>query len=101
MVNFPEIIQANARFTSDNNSPGGLVCVFAGATSNTGAATLKKLAEMLRSPTFYVLGRSATKFTSQRENLQSLNPQIKLVFLEVETSLVSGIDAACKKDPGC
>ncbi|TGO27229.1 hypothetical protein BPAE_0045g00260 [Botrytis paeoniae] len=97
MVNIPEIYQANASFGRNDDSPQGLICVFAGATSNIGASTLEALAEMLQSPTFYVLGRSSTRFATQREKLLSLNPQVKLVFLEVETSLISGIDGACKK----
>lgn len=97
MVKISEIIQANASFANNDNSPHGLVCVFAGATSNIGASALEKLAEMLQSPTVYVLGRSATKFAAQREKLLSVNPQMKLIFLEVETSLISGIDTACKK----
>ncbi|KAF5875533.1 putative short-chain dehydrogenases protein [Botrytis fragariae] len=97
MVKIPEIYQANASFGKDDDSSQGLICVFAGATSNIGASALEALAEMLQSPTFYVLGRSATRFATQREKLLSLNPQMKLVFFEVETSLISDIDAACKK----
>ncbi|TGO77067.1 hypothetical protein BELL_0124g00050 [Botrytis elliptica] len=98
MVKIPEIYQANASFGKNNDSPQGLICVFAGATSNIGASTLEALAEMLQSPTFYVLGRSATRFATQREKLLSLNPQMKLVFLEVETSLISDIDGAYTKE---
>ncbi|KAM0136208.1 hypothetical protein ACHAO1_004685 [Botrytis cinerea] len=97
MVKIPEIIQANASFGKNNDGPQGLICVFAGATSNIGASTLEALAKMLQSPTFYVLGRSATRFAAQRERLHSLNPQMKLEFLEVETSLILNIDAACKQ----
>ncbi|KAM0171268.1 hypothetical protein ACHAPF_008301 [Botrytis cinerea] len=94
MVKIPEIIQANASFGKNNDGPQGFICVFAGATSNIGASTLEALAKMLQSPTFYVLGRSATRFAAQRERLHSLNPQMKLEFLEVETSLILNIDAA-------
>ncbi|TGO60050.1 hypothetical protein BOTNAR_0152g00220 [Botryotinia narcissicola] len=97
MVKIPEIYQANTSFGENNDNPQGLICVFAGATSNIGASTLEALAEMLQSPTFYVLGRSATRFATQREKLLSLNPQMKIVFLEVETSLVADIDGACKQ----
>ncbi|KAF7870218.1 uncharacterized protein EAF02_009408 [Botrytis sinoallii] len=71
MVKIPEIYQANASFGKNNDSPQGLICVFAGATSNISASTLEALAEMLQSPTFYVLGRSATRFATQREKLLS------------------------------
>lgn len=52
---------------------------------------------MLQSPTFYVLGRSTTRFATQREKLLILNPQMKIVFLEIETSLIADIDGACKQ----
>ncbi|KAF7952666.1 hypothetical protein EAE96_005897 [Botrytis aclada] len=67
------------------------------ATSSVGASTVKALAKMLQLPTFYVLERSATRFATQLEKLLNLNPQKTLVFLGVETSLISDIDAACKQ----
>ncbi|KAF7881503.1 hypothetical protein EAF00_011872 [Botryotinia globosa] len=94
MVKIPEIYQANTSFGKNNDNPQGLICIFAGATSNIDASTLDALAEMLQSPTFYVLRRSATRFATQREKLLSLNPQMKIVFLEVETSLIADIDGA-------
>lgn len=75
----------------------GLVCVFAGATSGIGASTLEKMVQKLQKSTFYVLGRSASRFASQRAKLESLNPSCKIVFIQAEVSLLSAIDATCKQ----
>jgi len=96
MVKSLTITQANARFASDSAHNAGLVCIFAGATSGTGAGAIERMAIMLKAPTFYVLGRSVARFTSQRAKLENLNPSLKLVFLEAEVSLISGIDAVSK-----
>ncbi|MCJ1454548.1 hypothetical protein MMC28_004901 [Mycoblastus sanguinarius] len=93
MVKATTIRQCNARFASEHHA--GLVCVFAGATSGIGAGTLERMALMLQAPTFYVLGRSAARFASQRAKLESLNSSCKVVFLEAEVSLLSDVDAAC------
>lgn len=97
MVKFLTITEANARFASDSAHNVGLVCIFAGATSGTGAGAIERMAVMMQAPTFYVLGRSAARFASQRAKLESLNPSLKLVFLEVEVSLISDIDAVSKQ----
>lgn len=73
------------------------MCVFAGATSGIGASTLSKLIVMLDSPTFYIIGRSNTRFASQQAKLENLNPSCKLVFLKAEVSLLTDIDAVCKQ----
>ena len=95
MVKATTIRQCNAHFASEHHE--GLVCVFAGATSGIGAGTLERIALMLDAPTFYVLGRSAARFAGQCAKLESLNPSCKVMFLEVEVSLLSNVDAACKQ----
>jgi NAD(P)-dependent dehydrogenase (short-subunit alcohol dehydrogenase family) len=95
MVKTTAIRECNARFASEHH--GGLVCVFAGATSGIGASTLERMALMLHEPTFYVLGRSAARFASRQAKLESLNPSCKVVFLEAEVSLLSNVDSVCKQ----
>ena len=95
MVKITTIRQSNARFASEHYA--GFVGVFAGATKGIGAATLEKMVSMLQAPTFYVLGRSSARFASQRANLEKLNPSCRIVFLEAEVSLLSAVDAACKR----
>jgi len=73
------------------------VCVFAGATSGIGASTLERMATMLHSPTFYVIGRSATRFVAQHTKLATLNPSCKIAFLEADVSLLSDVDVVCKQ----
>lgn len=76
----------------------GLVCVFAGATSGIGASTLEKMVQKLQQSTFYVLGRSAARFSDQHASLKTLNSSCKkLVFIQAEVSLLGDIDAACKQ----
>jgi hypothetical protein len=98
MVPLSVIRKSNFEF---GNSPSSqntrLTVVFAGATSGTGYGTIMRLATMLHAPTFYVLGRSEIKFSSQREKLHALNPGIKLVFVEVELTLLRDTDKACEK----
>ena len=75
----------------------GLVCVFAGATSGIGAGTLEAMVQKLQKSTFYVLGRSASRFANQRVRLESLGPSCKIVFIQAEVSLLSSVDDACKQ----
>ena len=95
MVNTTTVRQCNARFASEHHS--GFVCVFAGATSGIGGGTLEKMALMLQAPTFYIIGRSAARFASQRAKLQELNASCKIVFLEAEVSLLSDVNSVCKR----
>ena len=75
----------------------GLVCVFVGATSGIGAGTLETMVQKLQESTFYVLGRSASRFAKQRARLESLSPSCKIVFIQAEVSLLSAVDAACEQ----
>lgn len=98
MVRLATIVESNRLFAKENAEHGErLVCVFAGATSNTGAATVEQLAPLLPASIFYILGRSASRFQIQRAKLESLNRRLKIVFLETDVSLISSIDAACER----
>jgi len=90
-----DICQANAHFAAQQHS--GLVCVFAGATSGIGAATLEKLATLLHAPTFYVIGRSEIRFSDQRSRLEQLSPECNIFFLEAELSLLAHVDHVARK----
>ncbi|KFX88418.1 hypothetical protein V490_07647 [Pseudogymnoascus sp. VKM F-3557] len=95
MVKINEIRQYNERFAKENNAD--LVCVFAGATSGSGAGALEAMVGILHTSTFYIIGRSAVQFASQRKKLEKLNPSCKLEFLEAQVSLISDVDAICKQ----
>ncbi|KAI1772908.1 hypothetical protein F4818DRAFT_128194 [Hypoxylon cercidicola] len=92
MVTTATVIRSNAEFASQNIQ--GAVCVFAGATSGIGARTLERMMTMFASATFYILGRSSSQFAIQRKVLETLNPQMNIVYIETDVSLISGIDAA-------
>lgn len=94
MVKPTEIHHANAAFAREQHVD--LVCVFAGATSGIGASTMEKLATMVRSATFYIVGRSAARFAPHRARLESLNPNVQLVFFEADVSLLADIDRFAK-----
>ncbi|RYP45460.1 hypothetical protein DL769_011462 [Monosporascus sp. CRB-8-3] len=95
MVAASAVVQSNASFASQNHE--GVVCVFAGATSGIGARTLERMTTMFKAPTFYVLGRSSARFAKQRKTLESLNRDCKIVFIETEVALISGIDLASQQ----
>lgn len=92
MVNILEIQESNARFAHEIHK--GLVCVFAGATSGIGLATLQKLTTLLQSSTFYVLGRPEKHF-SLLDNIRTIASSNKIIFIEMQFSLISSIDEAC------
>ncbi|PMD32008.1 hypothetical protein L207DRAFT_640332 [Hyaloscypha variabilis F] len=94
MVKIEAIREANLQFASQDES--GLICVFAGATSGIGLSTLLRLSTMLHSPTFYIIGRSASAFSPHHSKILSLNPTCKVAFLETEISLLSEVSNVCK-----
>lgn len=73
------------------------MCVFAGATGGIGAGVLERMAVILREPTLYVLGRSSARFASQKTELENLNSGCKVIFVQVEISLLAEVDAACQQ----
>ncbi|RYP68901.1 hypothetical protein DL770_008359 [Monosporascus sp. CRB-9-2] len=95
MVAARAVIESNACFASQKHE--GIVCVFAGATSGIGARTLERMTTMFKAPTFYVLGRSSARFAKQRKTLESLNRDCKVIFIETEVALISGIDLASQQ----
>jgi len=95
MVNITSINESNAHFASEHHT--GLICIFVGATSGIGASTIESMAKILEAPTFYILGRSETRFAAQKARLESLNPSTKIIFIEAEVSLLLEIDAACER----
>jgi len=98
MVSLTAIKKSNEAFAKSRaHHSQGLVVVLAGATSNLGAGSLQQLAAMLQGSTFYVLGRSAARFVSQRVELEKLNPSLKIEFIETDVTLITGIDAACER----
>ncbi|RYP72204.1 hypothetical protein DL771_004334 [Monosporascus sp. 5C6A] len=52
---------------------------------------------MFKAPTFYVLGRSSARFAEVPKPLESLNGDCKIVFIETEVALISGIDLASQQ----
>lgn len=95
MVKITAIGQCNERFAKENDAD--LICVFAGATSGSGAGALEAMVGMLHTSTFYIIGRSAAQFASQQKRLEKLSPGCKVEFLEAQVSLLSDVDEVCKQ----
>jgi NAD(P)-dependent dehydrogenase (short-subunit alcohol dehydrogenase family) len=93
MVATSTIVASNARFAKAQHN--GCVCVFAGATAGIGLATLKKLAASLHSSTFYILGRSPSRYMGHLNELENIGPSNNYTFVEAQASLISDIDIAC------
>jgi NADP-dependent 3-hydroxy acid dehydrogenase YdfG len=93
MVEISEIRKSNADYAAQDHR--GLVCVFAGATAGIGAATLREMVGLLRSSTFYVLGRDPHRYQDNLDELKSIGPTNDIVFVEAQISLISGVDKAC------
>ena len=95
MVNLKTVEEENFRFASAQHAE--LVLVFAGATAGIGLSTLERMLTMVQRSTFYVIGRSATKFAAKLEMLKALNRGSTIIFLEAQFSLISDIDDVSKK----
>ncbi|KFY54646.1 hypothetical protein V496_07226 [Pseudogymnoascus sp. VKM F-4515 (FW-2607)] len=70
MVKITTIRECNERLAKENNAD--LVCVFAGATSGSGAGALEAMVD-------------------------KINPSCKLEFLEAQVSLLSDVDRVCRQ----
>ena len=75
----------------------GLVALFAGATSGIGLSTLRELVKDLNEPRVYIIGRSKERFASQLAELELLNPEASIEFLEAQVSLLRDVDAVCDR----
>ncbi|KAH9993896.1 hypothetical protein F4779DRAFT_608440 [Xylariaceae sp. FL0662B] len=97
MVKATTIVQSNQEFSTQHHQDDGVVAVFAGATRGIGARTLERMITLYRSPTFYELGRSSTRFAAQHKTLEFLNSECKIVYIETDVSLISGINFASER----
>ncbi|KAL4734226.1 hypothetical protein BDV11DRAFT_212965 [Aspergillus similis] len=98
MVSITKVRECNARAASDART----VCVFAGATSGIGAGTLSRLVQMRPNSTFYVIGRSATRFAQFQQqhlvhSIHSQNGNGQVIFLEAEISILAQVDDVCRR----
>lgn len=95
MVAIKRIVQKIEQYAAGDHQ--GLVAVFAGATAGTGSATLRRTARMLRSSTFYIIGRNESQHYVLIDELKASAPSNKFVFVEAQVSLISDVDDAYKK----
>jgi NADP-dependent 3-hydroxy acid dehydrogenase YdfG len=93
MVHIATIREHNRTFTDENH--GECICVFVGATSGIGLATLKTMATMLYSSRFYIFGRAA--FREELEALKHIGSSNEYVYIHVAVSLIAEVDAACEE----
>jgi len=69
-----------------------VVAVFVGATSGIGLSTLEKTVTLFPNPTIHVVGRSETKFASQRSQLESVGPEANIIFHQGDITLLADVD---------
>ncbi|GKU08246.1 unnamed protein product [Fusarium langsethiae] len=92
-------IKASNSTTLPQTLPENLTAVFLGATSGIGRSTVKQLAIATdgKSPTIYIVGRSASAATSLIAELRQSNPSAAVEFIERDVSLVKEADAAMQQ----
>lgn len=96
MVDITQVRASNAQMAKQKATNG--VFVFAGATGGIGLSTLRSVNQLVERSTFYVIGRSESRFHDQMSRLQADNAgKNKTVFLEAEFSLLKHVDAVCAK----
>lgn len=95
MVATSVVRESNARFAEEQHAHR--VCVFIGATAGIGLTTLKKMAALLQTSTFYILGRSPSRVAAHLEQLKKDGPSNEYVYIKAQVSLIADIDAACKQ----
>jgi NADP-dependent 3-hydroxy acid dehydrogenase YdfG len=95
MVDIKVFRESNAKF-KETNSPG-TVALFVGGTSGIGKGTLIQFVKHANTPTVYVVGRSKSAFSPLLDELQNLNPQSTIIFIESEISLIRNVDKVCEQ----
>ena len=92
-------IKTSNSTTLPKSLPQNLTAVFLGATSGIGRSTVKQLAIATdgKSPTIYIVGRSAPAATSLIAELRQSNPSATVEFIERDVSLVKEADAAMQE----
>lgn len=75
----------------------GHVSVFVGATSGIGETTAIHLAKLTNAPRIYLVGRSKSKLSSLKEELQTINSEATIEVVVSETSLLEQVDIASKE----
>ena len=92
MVAIKTVRESNAALKS--GTPG-LEALFAGATNGIGLSTLRELVKGLNAPRVYIVGRSKEKFSGQLAELELLNANASIEFIEAQISLLKDVDAVC------
>ncbi|OJJ03180.1 hypothetical protein ASPVEDRAFT_72911 [Aspergillus versicolor CBS 583.65] len=75
----------------------GLVGVFVGGTSGIGESTARAFVRYAVSPRVYLLGRNEAQASRIIDELGKLNAESKVDFVKCDTSLLKGVDEACKE----
>jgi len=96
MVKIKDVRAANAAFKQSATRPN-MVALFVGATSGIGLATLKHFTVNSTSPKIYFVGRSKTAAKPIIRDLEKLNPEAIVNFIESEISLIKNVDAVCEE----
>ncbi|KAI1322548.1 hypothetical protein F5Y16DRAFT_404331 [Xylariaceae sp. FL0255] len=94
MVEMNTIIQPNQQVSDQHREDDRVSGVFGATTGSISAGILKTTITIHRAPVFYVLGRSSSCYATRRNALEKINLHCTIVFVETDTSLISGVDHA-------
>lgn len=76
--------------------PSSITALFVGGTSGVGRSTLSKLAERVKRPRIYFVGRSQTAAAEIIVECNALNPEGQYIFLQEDVSLLAGVERLCE-----
>ncbi|KAJ5691143.1 hypothetical protein N7488_011878 [Penicillium malachiteum] len=79
-----------------NEHSSGLVAVLVGATSGIGKAALLRLAQDIRQPRLYFIGRSQSAANEILAELNQVNPNGRYEFIKADVSLLRNVDEVCE-----
>lgn len=97
MVQYSEIQESNREFSNTSRATP-FVAVFVGGTSGIGKNTIKALVSTNASLKIYLIGRKSAESRMMPfiEELQTINPDAKVAWLEGEVSLLSETKRVCE-----
>ncbi|KAL3487618.1 hypothetical protein BJX62DRAFT_240886 [Aspergillus germanicus] len=93
MVSLDAVKQSNAGL---KDYGPGLVGVFVGGTSGIGEATARSFVKYAIAPIVYLIGRNETQAAKIIEDLEALNPESRVSFVQCDVSLLRRVDEACR-----
>ncbi|KAL2825700.1 hypothetical protein BJY01DRAFT_256180, partial [Aspergillus pseudoustus] len=93
MVSLDAVKQSNSAL---KDYGPGLVGVFVGGTSGIGESTARSFVQCAISPRVYLIGRNEAQASRIIAELEALNSESRVSFVQCDVSLLRGVDEACR-----